>query len=300
MTGIASVAPGRVATWRLAIRLPTLPAAVAPVLVGTGAAIEADLFSAGPALAALLGALLLQIGANLANDLFDFRKGSDTPDRLGPPRVTQSGLLSEREVLRGALVAFALATACGVYLTSVAGWPIILIGLASIGAALAYTGGPWPFGYHALGDVFTFVFFGLVATVGTYFVQADETATVPWMAAIPMGCSVTAILVVNNLRDIPTDRLSGKNTLAVVMGDRLTRAWFVLLAVGGVAAAALVWPAGASPVVLISLGALVPLVAPLRAVLGGASGAPLNQALKQTARFHLALGALLALGLALS
>jgi 1,4-dihydroxy-2-naphthoate octaprenyltransferase len=138
------------------------------VLVGTGAAIAQDAFRFGPFLAAMLGALLLQIGANLANDLFDFRKGSDTEERLGPPRVTQSGLLSERQVMLGTAVAFLLATGCGAYLTWVAGWPIVAVGLASIAAALAYTGGPWPFGYHALGDLFTFIFFGLVATVGTY------------------------------------------------------------------------------------------------------------------------------------
>jgi len=300
VTGAAPPAAGSWTAWRLAVRLPTLPAAVAPVLVGCGAAIGAGVFSAGPAIAALVGALLLQVGANLANDLFDFRKGSDTEDRLGPPRATQSGFLSERQVLTGAVIVFGLAMLTGAYLAWVAGWPVIAAGLASIAAALAYTGGPWPFGYHALGDLFTFVFFGLVATAGTYFVQAGEVSGLALVAAIPVGCSVTAILVVNNLRDINTDAASGKNTLAVLLGNRLTRIWFGLLVAGALGGAVATWPAGAGPAVTMSLLAVLPLLAPGRAVLGGVTGSALNATLRETARFHLVLGLLLAAGLAAS
>ncbi|MFQ5380582.1 MAG: 1,4-dihydroxy-2-naphthoate polyprenyltransferase [Dehalococcoidia bacterium] len=298
MSGAALPAAGSFGAWRLAIRLPTLPAAIAPVLVGCGAAIGAGVFSWGPAFAALVGALLLQVGANLANDLFDFRKGSDTAERLGPLRATQSGLLTERQVLAGAIVVFALATLSGLYLAWVAGWPVVAAGLASIAAALAYTGGPWPFGYHALGDVFTFVFFGLVATAGTYFVQAGELSILALMASVPMGCSVTAILVVNNLRDINTDAATGKNTLAVVLGDGPTRIWFGVLVAGALAGAVLTWPVGGGPAVVATLAAVAALISPARAVFGGVTGPALNVTLRQTARFHLAVGLLLAIGLA--
>ena len=202
--------PGAGRRWLLAVRPPTLTAAVAPVLVGCGLAWGAERFAAGPALAALAGAVAIQVGANLANDVSDFRKGADTAARIGPPRVTQLGLLSERQVLCGMWTAFALAALCGVYLAAVAGWPVVAIGLASIAAALAYSGGPWAFGYRGLGEPFTFVFFGLIAVGGTYFVQAGSWGGAALAAALPVGCTVTAILVVNNVRDIETDRAAGE------------------------------------------------------------------------------------------
>lgn len=292
---------GKAAAWKLAVRLPTLPAAVAPVLVGIGLAIAEREFRAGPALAAMIGALCLQVGANFANDVFDFRRGADTAARLGPPRATQMGLLTQREMFAGMAFAFALATFAGLYLLAVAGWPVVAAGLASIIAAVIYTGGPWPIGYHALGDLFTFVFFGLVAVAGTYFVQAGEVSAVALLAAVPMGCTVTMILVVNNLRDVDTDRAAKKTTLAVVIGKRATRAWYALLAIVAFAVAISLWPvAGLSPAVLVTLGAAWFLRPPLRAVLGGVEGRPLNLALKATARFHLVFGLLFASGLALS
>ena len=281
--------------WKMAVRLPTLTAAVAPVIAGTALAIHDDAFRLLAALAALVGAVALQVGANFANDVFDFERGADTVDRLGPPRAAQLGLLSPSAIKLGMWAAFGVAMLAGIYLTAVAGWPIVAVGLASIAGAIIYTGGPWPIGYHALGDVFTFVFFGLVATIGTYFVQAEELTWPSCFIACSLGCTVTMILVVNNLRDIETDRRAKKRTLGVVMGDRATRWWYATLMV-----AALVVPIG------LSLGsdlnwawlasiAAVPLGIPLlRAVLGGTSGRELNPVLKATARFHLLLAILLA------
>ena len=293
--------PSKLQAWRAAARPPTLTAAVAPVLVGTGLAVRDEAFDAGPAFAALLGALCLQIGANFANDVFDYERGADTADRLGPPRATATGMLSPREVKTGMWTVFGLAALAGVYLAIVGGWPIVAVGVASIVAAIIYTGGPWPIGYHALGDLFTFVFFGLVAVGGTYYVQAGELTGPAIAAAIPAGCTVTAILVVNNLRDIPTDRATGKRTLAVVMGDGLTRAWFGMLVAVAYVVAFVLWVAGeVSAWALLTVPAAAAGWPAFRAVVTGVRGAPLNAALKATARFHLAFGAALALALALS
>jgi 1,4-dihydroxy-2-naphthoate octaprenyltransferase len=284
----------------MATRPPTLPAAVAPVLVGAAVAIAEDSFAWGPALAAMFGALCLQVGANFANDVFDFHRGADTADRLGPPRATQMGLLSSREVLTGMWLVFGLAMLAGIYLVAVAGWPVVVMGLASILAAIIYTGGPWPIGYHALGDLFTFVFFGLVAVAGTAFVQSEELTRLAVLAALPMGCTVTAILVVNNLRDLDTDRGAGKHTLAVYLGDRATRWWYTTLVIGAYLLAGVVAVTRGSPapaVVVFSLPLAVPL---LRTLLGGLRGPGLNAILRATARFHLAFGVLLALGIAFS
>ncbi len=301
MTAAAAARPGRLDAWKMAVRLPTLTAAVTPVLVGSAAAYHQRAFDAAPALAALAGALALQAGANFANDVFDFERGADTADRLGPPRATQLGLLSPRQMKLGMWAAFAVAMLAGIYLTAVAGWVIVAVGLASIAGAIIYTGGPWPIGYHALGDVFTFVFFGLVAVIGTYFVQAEDVTSLSVLAALPVACTVTAILVVNNLRDIETDRRAGKRTLGVVMGDRLTRWWYTFLVLAALA----------MPVAWLAredlrwawLGSLatVPIAARVvRAILGGTSGRALNPLLKATARLHLLFGVALAGGIILS
>ena len=299
MTAIAAApAPSRLGAWKMALRVPTLTAAVAPVAVGTGLAIHDDAFRLLPALAALFGALCLQAGANFANDVFDFERGADNADRLGPPRATQLGLLSPARMKTGMWAAFALAMLAGVYLVYVGGWPIVAVGLASIVAAIIYTGGPWPVGYHALGDVFAFVFFGLVAVVGTYYVQAGEVTRLAVAAAIPVGCTVTQILAVNNLRDIETDRRAGKRTLGVLLGDRGTRAWFGLLMVAA-------WTVPVALYQLAFVWLAVPLSLPfslrlLREIRGGTAGRALNPVLKATARHHLVFGLLLAAGLALS
>ena len=204
--------------WLTAIRPKTLPAAVGPVLVGSACAYAIDGFRLEAAIAALIGALLLQIASNLANDVIDYRKGVDTPDRLGPPRAVASGLLTERAMTIGLLVVIGLALLVGVYLTYLAGIAVVVIGIASILAAIAYTGGPYPLGYHGLGEVAVFVFFGFVAVCGTTYVQAMQVPRLAWVAALPVGALATAILVVNNLRDIETDARAGKRTLAVRIG----------------------------------------------------------------------------------
>lgn len=292
--------PGTIRSWAMAIRPPTLTAAVAPIAVGSGLAVADDVFVWGPALAALGGALAIQVGANLANDISDFRRGADTEQRIGPTRVTQTGLLSERGVVRGMWTAFALATLAGLYLTAVAGWPVVAVGVFSILAALIYTGGPWPVGYHGLGEVFTFVFFGVVAVVGTYFVQAEELTGPAFAIAVPVGLTVSAILAVNNVRDIETDRVADKRTLAVLLGRRGGRALFLVL-LGG----AYVWTVGLALSDAASAWALLPLltlplaVGPTLTVLRSVDGPSLNAALRATARLHLAFGLLLALGLAI-
>ncbi len=301
MTVATPSRPSTFQAWKLATRLPTLTAAISPVAVGTGVAIHLDAFDPLPALAALAGALLLQVGANFANDVFDFKKGADTSDRLGPPRATQMGLLSPGQMLAAMWLVFALAMLIGVYLVYVGGWPIVAVGLASIAAAIIYTGGPWPIGYHALGDLFTFVFFGVVAVVGACYVQAGDVPALAVAASIPVGCTVTQILVVNNLRDIPTDKNSGKTTLGVLLGDRGTRAWYAILL-----AVALVVPIGISLVSTAewawaaSLISLLWAAKPFRAILSGASGRDLNPVLKATARYNLVLGLLLAAAIAIS
>jgi 1,4-dihydroxy-2-naphthoate polyprenyltransferase len=298
--GAAAPQMSKASAWRLAVRPPTLTAAIAPVAVGTGVAIHYNVFDLLPALAALFGALCLQIGANFANDVFDFQRGADTKDRLGPPRVTQLGLLSQREVFAGMWLMFGLAFLAGIYLVAVGGWPIVIVGLASILAAIIYTGGPWPIGYHALGDLFAFVFFGLVAVLGTFYVQAGELVGLAWAAAIPVGCTVTAILVVNNLRDIDTDRSAGKTTLAVIVGRRVTRTWYGLLLTAAYLVALGTWVFGpATAAVLLVLLSLPFARTPLQAVIGGTEGRALNLSLKATARFHLIFGLLFAVGLAI-
>ena len=204
--------------WWLAIRPKTLPAAVGPVAVGTAVAMAADRLLLFPALGCFLGAMLLQIGVNLANDYFDFKNNIDSEERQGPVRVTQSGLIPPEEVKRGMIVCLVLAAVVFLYLGVVGGIPIILVGIASVLAALAYSGGPYPIASNGLGELFVFIFFGLVAVGGTYYIQAKDLTLVALMAAVPPGLLITAIMVVNNLRDIDTDKKAGKNTLAVILG----------------------------------------------------------------------------------
>ena len=295
---LTAIRPGSVTAWLIAARPPTLTAAVAPVAVGSAVALRDNVFDLWPALAALLGSLALQVGANFANDLSDFRRGADNQTRIGPPRVTQLGLLSERQVLVGLLASFALAGVVGVYLTYVSGWPVVAIGLASILAAITYTGGPWPFGYRGLGEIFVFIFFGLVAVTGTYYVQAGE---VPWhvlAASIPVGLTVTAILVVNNVRDIDTDRAASKYTLAVYLGRRLARYQYVLFMGGAYASAAALFLIGSfSGWTLLSWLSIPAAISPVVAVLTRVDGPPLNAALRATARLHFIFAILLAIGL---
>lgn len=220
--------PNFIQTWWLAIRPRTLPAAASGVAMGCALAWYDGSFQLLPALACLLIALLLQIGSNVANDVFDFERGADTAERLGPVRVTQAGFLTPTQVKRGMVVIFGLAAMLGLYLASLRGWTVIWLGAAAILSAVAYTGGPYPLGYHGLGDVFVFLFFGLAAVAGTYFVQVGSVSVIAWWMSVPVGLIVTAILVVNNLRDIDSDRKAGKHTLAVRLGERGAKIEYVL------------------------------------------------------------------------
>ncbi len=284
--------------WLMAMRPHTLPVSIGPVLIGTAVAFVEGRFRIGPALAAGVGALLLQIGSNFANDVFDFEKGADREGRIGPPRAAQLGLLSPAELKRGMFLVFALATLIGVYLTVVAGPVIVVIGLVSIAAAIAYTGGPWPLGYHGLGDLAVFVFFGLVAVVGTTFVQIGTVSGLAWIAAIPVGGLATAILVVNNLRDIETDRVAGKRTLAVRLGrSGARREWLVL--VGGAYLMTFVpgffW--GMWPWILLPWLTAPRAFSLWRVVRACESGPELNRALAGTAQLGAIFSLLFAIGL---
>jgi 1,4-dihydroxy-2-naphthoate polyprenyltransferase len=293
----ADVTPTR--AWLLAARPKTLTAAVAPVLVGTGLAAHHGRAALAPALAALAGAILIQIGTNLANDYYDFVRGGDTAERVGPVRVTQAGLISPAAVRNAMVLVLAAAMLPGAYLVAVGGWPIVWIGLASVACAVLYTGGPFPLAYHGLGDVFVFVFFGLIAVGGTYWVQALAWPADALLAGIGVGALSTALLVVNNLRDIETDARAGKRTLAVRLGRAGTRAEYVLL----LAVAALVPPAGAlvlgwPATVLVAWAVAALSLRPLQAVLSAGDPRELIPALEGTARMLALYGVLLALGLA--
>jgi 1,4-dihydroxy-2-naphthoate polyprenyltransferase len=293
--------PPRWRLWVLAARPATLPAAVVPVLVGTAAVLlpAGGLSRPLAFLAALLCSLLIQIGTNLANDYFDFRKGADTNERLGPTRVTQAGLIAPGQVLTATLVAFGLAALVGLYLVQVGGWPILLVGALSILSGLAYTGGPYPLGYHGLGDLFVFVFFGLVAVVGSAYLQTGQIEPVALGAAIPTGLLVTAILVVNNLRDADTDRAAGKMTLAARFGRPAARVEYGLFVLGAYLfppALPLFDPTVRShwlPLLTLPLGLML-----VRTVASRSDGPTLNRALKQTGLLHLLFGFLFAASMA--
>lgn len=281
--------------WVMAARPKTLPAAIIPVLVGTAVAVADDVFAPLAALAALVGAMLIQIGTNLANDYFDFKSGADNEERLGPTRVTQAGLLKESDVRHAMILTFAAAALVGSYLVWVGGWPILVVGILSILSGVAYTGGPYPLGYHGLGDLFVFVFFGVVAVCGTYWVQALDWSWGAWVASLPIGFLSVAILVVNNYRDLETDRRAGKNTLAVRLGPATTR-WQWLLLVGGAFVVPVVQVAtGASPWLLVAFGA-----APYAVVVGRrfltSRGRELNAVLAATAKLLVLFGLLYSAG----
>ena len=280
------------------MRLKTLPVAAAPVLVGTAVAASTGGARLVSAVMALFGAFFIQIGTNFANDVFDFEKGADTSERLGPTRATQTGLLTVREMRAGMIVAFALATICGGYLVIVGGWPIAIIGIASIVSGIAYSGGPFPLGYHGLGDVFVFVFFGFVAVCGTAWVQLHGVPPIALIAAIPVGAISTAILVVNNVRDEPTDRIAGKRTLAVRFGRRAGVAEYLSLMAVAYAAALAVAAFRASPWPLFTL-ATAPEAFRLSRFVARERGAALNAALGGTARLLAIFSLLFAAGIAL-
>jgi 1,4-dihydroxy-2-naphthoate octaprenyltransferase len=294
---VIAPAPATARIWLLAVRPATLPAAIVPVLVGTAVATRDQSIAIGPAIAALLAALLIQIGANLANDYFDFRKGADTAERIGPTRVTQAGLVAPTTVLRATTMVLGAAGLIGVYLAYVGGWPIVAIGVVSIVCAVAYTGGPFPLGYHGLGDLFVFVFFGVVAVAGSAYLQTGTVNNLAVIASIPIALLVTAILVVNNLRDIETDRFAGKRTLAVRIGARATRWQYVaMLALAYAIPVAMAAVGGASPGWLVACLAGPLAIALVRSLRRAVTGPDFNRILKRTGQHHLLFGLLFAVG----
>jgi len=297
--GAPTVRPGSARAWLLASRPKTLTAAFTPVLAGTACAFHAGSFRAGPAAAALAGALLIQIGSNFANDLFDFEKGADTPDRLGPARATQFGLLTAREMRAGMWAVFGLAALFGVYLTAVAGWVVVAIGVFSVLSAIAYTGGPRPLGYLGLGDLFVFLFFGFVAVAGTAFVQCRSVPGLAWFVSLPVGALATAILVVNNVRDAETDRRTGKMTIAARFGRNTARAEYgALLLLSYAAPLLLVLTGRASPFFLLPFATLPLAAREAMTVFTVVDGPALNAALAGTARLLFLHGLLLSAGIA--
>lgn len=282
--------------WMLAMRPKTLPAAMGPVVVGTSMAVGDHAFDLLPALAALLVSLLLQIGSNLANDVFDFKKGKDTEERTGPLRVTQAGLLTPRQVMVGMGVVFAFAFALGLYLTWVGGWVILALGIAAIISAIAYTGGPFPLGYHGLGEVFVFIFFGPVAVCGTYYVQAGNVSPAAWWASVPVGLLITAILVVNNYRDLPQDKKTGKRTVAVRLGPTGTQGEYFLLLAASFAVPLIMWLQGIATAWIFCTWLSLPFVLSLIQDIRTKKGRPLNATLAGTARLSLIFSILLSVG----
>jgi 1,4-dihydroxy-2-naphthoate octaprenyltransferase len=297
----AALQPSLPRVWLLATRPATLTAALSPVMVGAAAAWRASGgagYRWGAVLAALLGAMLIQVGTNLANDVFDFEKGADTAERLGPTRVTQAGLLTPSQVRAGMVASFALATAAGVYLTAVAGWPIVAIGVASIASGVAYTGGPYPLGYNGLGDVFVFVFFGLVAVGGTAFVALGYVPALALALAVPVGALATAVLVVNNVRDHVTDVRAGKRTVVVRFGRRFGVAEYVACWVAALAVPVALAAARQAPWMLLPLLTL-PMAVALSRKVATVEGRPLNPVLGATAGALLLHSLLTAAGLLL-
>ncbi len=274
--------------WVMAARLRTLPAAIAPVLVGTSLALGDGDFRPLAFVAALLGAVFIQVGTNLSNDYSDARRGADTEDRLGPVRVTAGGLVPPSQVLIATYVTFGAAVLCGIYLIVVAGWGLLVVGAASILAGVLYTGGPRPYGYEGLGELFVFLFFGIVAVTGSYYVQVQR---LPWQAfvcAVPVGLLASAILVVNNVRDIDTDRRAGKRTLAVRLGRERTRAMYAGMLALAYLTAPICWWAGSMQAWLLAPWLSAPLALRLvRVVRTRLDGAALNGALAGSGQLQL-------------
>lgn len=299
MTAPALPRPSSFGAVVLASRPKTLTAALVPVAVGTACAHAAGGLSILPALAALFGAIAIQIGTNFANDVFDYEKGADDDGRVGPTRAVAAGLMTPSQMRTAMVVAFGAAALVGLYLISVGGWPILVVGLLSIASGIAYTGGPFPLGYHGLGDVFVLIFFGFVAVVGTAWVQVHAVTELALLASVPVGALATAILVVNNVRDRHTDAVAGKRTLAVRFGRGFAIAEYALLLGAAYATPIAIYAAG-----LGGWGVLLPLATLPLAIfrlrrLTMLSGAALNPLLGQTAKLLLLFGLLFALGLSL-
>ena len=280
------------------MRPRTLPAAVVPVLVGSAAAYYDGVLDWRAFSLALIGALAIQVAANFANDVSDAARGADPGDRIGPPRMVTSGVVSARQMWLATWIAIAVATACGIGLTFLAGPVVIAIGVASILAMLGYVGGPMPYGYRGLGEVFVFVFFGLVATGASRLVHDGTVPGWVWLLGIPIGMLAAAILVANNLRDIATDARVGKKTLAVLLGRTRTRVLYRVLTWGAIAVTIVLAVARVTPLTTLAASLAAPLVPHLNALARDGEGARLVPLLSGTARLHLFFGVLLSAGIA--
>lgn len=286
--------------WLVAARPATLLASVAPVLVGTGVAIGNDAFRPVVFAVALATAVALNLAANFANDASDAARGADSPARIGPPRAVAGGLLTASQVWGATVLTLAAAVAGGVYLALEAGWAVVVIGAASIAALLAYTGGPLPYGYRGLGELFVFIFFGPVAVVGSRFIHDGQAPAAAWILAIPVGLLAAAILVANNVRDIESDRAAAKRTLAVLIGLDGARRLYAVLLIAAFTVIVIGAAVGWTPrFTLMALAAVPLVVGPIRVVFGQTAGPPLIAALKATARLLLIVGVLLAIGAAI-
>jgi 1,4-dihydroxy-2-naphthoate polyprenyltransferase len=294
---VAPAQPSGVSTWVMAARIPTLPAAAVPVIVGTAVGASIESFQLLPFLGAFLAALLIQIATNFANDYSDHAKGADTPDRLGPTRATSAGLITPEAMKRATIITFGLAMVIGIYLISVGGWPILAIGIFSILFGLAYTGGPYPLAYNGLGDIAVFIFFGLIAVTGSSYLQTGSFDGLALAAAVPIGLLITGILVINNLRDIHTDARANKRTLAVKVGERATRYQYIAILIIAWLFPLGMWFSGATSYWVLLSWISIPLgIFLIRTVGGGASGRPLNVVLKRTGQLLLLYGIPLAAG----
>jgi len=283
--------------WVLAIRPRTLPAAAAGVVMGAALAWHDGYFRFDAVLVCLFTALLLQIGSNLANDVFDFERGTDTAERLGPTRVTQAGILTPNQVKVGMAVVFGLSAVLGLYLAWLGGWVIIIMGIAAIVSAIAYTGGPFPIGYYGLGDIFVFIFFGLASVAGTYYIQAGTVTPAVWWMTIPPGLIITAILVVNNLRDLENDRKAGKHTMAVRLGERGTKIQYIAcIAIAYLVLIPVAW-FGLIPWWTLLTWFSLPIAYQATRVVLTQKGRPLNVALAKTGQTALAFSLLFWVGL---
>ncbi|MGB8223709.1 MAG: 1,4-dihydroxy-2-naphthoate polyprenyltransferase [Polyangiales bacterium] len=296
---MTEVAPGSLRAWILAARPATLTAAFAPVAVGTACAWRVGGFRWDAALAALLGAFLIQIATNFANDMFDFQKGADTHERLGPLRAAQAGLLTVRQLRQGIFATFAIAVVTGVYLTWIAGPPVVVIGLASIAAGLAYTGGPFPLAYNGLGDVFVMAFFGFVAVCGTAYVQSLLIPDLAWAASVPIGALATAILTVNNVRDFEGDALAGKTTLVVRFGREAGVREYAILLSAAYLVPVIIWLSGWTSAWVCLPLLSVPWAVRLFRSVWSDRGVALNRTLAGTAKLLSGFGVLFAIGIAL-
>jgi 1,4-dihydroxy-2-naphthoate polyprenyltransferase len=287
--------------WLMAARVRTLPAAIAPVLVGTALAGWLHVFHPLRFVAALVGAIFIQVGTNLSNDYSDARRGADTEDRLGPVRVTAGGLVPPQQVLVATYASFGVAVLAGVYLIVVAGWQLLLVGAASILAGVLYTGGPKPYGYEGLGELFVFLFFGIVAVAGSFFVQVRHLNWEAFALAVPVGLLAAAILVVNNFRDTDSDRRAGKRTLAVRLGRPRTRALYAAIVYIAYLLAPVTWIFGPMKAWMLLAWLTLPLAAEIvRTVRNRTDGPSLNKALAHTGMLQLAFCMLLSAGLLLS